>query len=265
MVKLALTGNMSTGGISIDRTFEAHPENVEIAEEAARMIGLDIAGIDFICPDITEPVRETGGAICEVNAAPGFRMHTHPTDRRAAVHRQAGRRHALPAGRALADPDRRGHRHQRQDHDVPDDLPHLQGHGPQGRDDLHRRRRHRRAPADPAPTPPARGRPGWCCRTPASTSRSSRSPAAASCARASATSATTSPSSSTCSPTTSACAGSTPSSSSPTSRRCSSRRSPATATPSSTPTTRWCARCAAAARARSCGSRWRSRAPRSGR
>ncbi|MCW2735482.1 acetate--CoA ligase family protein, partial [Nocardioides sp.] len=46
MVKLALTGNMSTGGISIDRTFEAHPENVEIAEEAARMIGLDIAGID---------------------------------------------------------------------------------------------------------------------------------------------------------------------------------------------------------------------------
>ena len=78
-VKLTLTGNMSTGGISIDRTFEAHPENVEIAEEAARMIGLDIAGIDFICPDITEPVRETGGAICEVNAAPGFRMHTHPT------------------------------------------------------------------------------------------------------------------------------------------------------------------------------------------
>src|SRR6476646_223246 len=72
MVKLSLTGNMSTGGISIDRTFEAHPENVEIAEEAARMVGLDIAGIDFICPDITEPVRET-------NAAPGFRMHTHPT------------------------------------------------------------------------------------------------------------------------------------------------------------------------------------------
>ncbi len=79
MVRLTLTGNMSTGGISIDRTFEAHPENVEIAEEAARMVGLDIAGIDFICPDITEPVRETGGAICEVNAAPGFRMHTHPT------------------------------------------------------------------------------------------------------------------------------------------------------------------------------------------
>jgi len=79
MIKLALTGNMSTGGISIDRTFEAHPDNVDIAEEAARVVGLDIAGIDFICPDITQPVRETGGAICEVNAAPGFRMHTHPT------------------------------------------------------------------------------------------------------------------------------------------------------------------------------------------
>ena len=79
MVKLALTGNMSTGGISIDRTFDAHPDNVEIAEEAARLIGLDVAGIDFICPDIASPVRETGGAICEVNAAPGFRMHTHPT------------------------------------------------------------------------------------------------------------------------------------------------------------------------------------------
>ena len=79
MVKLALTGNMSTGGISIDRTFEAHPDNIDIAEEAARMVGLDVAGIDFICPDIASPVRETGGAICEVNAAPGFRMHTHPT------------------------------------------------------------------------------------------------------------------------------------------------------------------------------------------
>ena len=79
MVKLALTGNMSTGGISIDRTFEAHPDNIDIAEEAARVVGLDIAGIDFLCPDITQPVRETGGAICEVNAAPGFRMHSHPT------------------------------------------------------------------------------------------------------------------------------------------------------------------------------------------
>jgi cyanophycin synthetase len=79
-VKLAATGNMSTGGISIDRTWDAHEENVEIAEEAARVVGLDVAGIDFLAPDITQPVRETGGAIVEVNAAPGFRMHTHPTE-----------------------------------------------------------------------------------------------------------------------------------------------------------------------------------------
>jgi len=79
-VKLVSTGNMSTGGISIDRTWEAHEENVEIAEEAARVTGLDVAGIDFIAPDISQPVRETGGAIVEVNAAPGFRMHTHPTE-----------------------------------------------------------------------------------------------------------------------------------------------------------------------------------------
>ena len=71
---------MSTGGTSIDRTIEAHPDNVEIAETAAQIVGLDVAGIDFICPDIATPVRETGGAIVEVNAAPGFRMHTHPTE-----------------------------------------------------------------------------------------------------------------------------------------------------------------------------------------
>src|SRR4029079_17983776 len=96
-VKLALTGNMSTGGTSIDRTIEAHPDNVEIAETAAQIVGLDIAGIDFICPDIAThvretggahvddqdtatPVRDTGGAIVEDNAAPGFRIHTHPTE-----------------------------------------------------------------------------------------------------------------------------------------------------------------------------------------
>ena len=79
-VLLAATGNMSTGGISIDRTWEAHDDNVEIAEEAARVVGLDVAGIDFIAPDISQPVREAGGAIVEVNAAPGFRMHTNPTE-----------------------------------------------------------------------------------------------------------------------------------------------------------------------------------------
>ncbi len=79
-VQLALTGNMSTGGISIDRTDEIHPDNATIAAQAAQVIGLDVAGIDFIAPDIAVSVEEAGGAICEVNAGPGFRMHTHPTE-----------------------------------------------------------------------------------------------------------------------------------------------------------------------------------------
>jgi cyanophycin synthetase len=79
MVKLTLTGNMSTGGSSIDRTDEAHPDNLQIAQEAARVVGLDVAGIDFIAPDIAESVRDTDGAIVEVTAAPDLRVHTHPT------------------------------------------------------------------------------------------------------------------------------------------------------------------------------------------
>ncbi|CAA9532881.1 MAG: Cyanophycin synthase(EC [uncultured Thermomicrobiales bacterium] len=80
IVQLKLTGNMSTGGTSIDRTDDIHPDNVEIARQAAMVVGLDIAGIDFITEDIARSVRHSGGAICEVNAGPGFRMHTHPTE-----------------------------------------------------------------------------------------------------------------------------------------------------------------------------------------
>ncbi|HEV2529019.1 MAG TPA: cyanophycin synthetase [Thermomicrobiales bacterium] len=79
-VQLMLTANMSTGGTSIDRTGVIHPDNAEMAREAAMAVGLDIAGIDFVCPDISRSIRETGGAIVEVNAGPGFRMHTHPTE-----------------------------------------------------------------------------------------------------------------------------------------------------------------------------------------
>ncbi len=79
-VQLKLTGNMSTGGTSIDRTDDIHPDNVEIARQAAMVVGLDIAGIDFITEDISQTVRQGGGAICEVNAGPGFRMHTNPTE-----------------------------------------------------------------------------------------------------------------------------------------------------------------------------------------
>lgn len=79
-VQLKLTANMSTGGTAIDRSDEIHPDNSDIARQAAMIIGLDVAGIDFICPDIAQSVRHSGGAIVEVNAGPGFRMHTHPTE-----------------------------------------------------------------------------------------------------------------------------------------------------------------------------------------
>ncbi len=78
-VRLKQTGNLSTGGTAIDRTDEIHPQNSEIARHAAKVIGLDIAGIDFITLDIAQPARQTGGGVVEVNAGPGFRMHTHPT------------------------------------------------------------------------------------------------------------------------------------------------------------------------------------------
>jgi cyanophycin synthetase len=74
------TGNLSTGGTAIDLTDEVHPDNREMAMRAATAIGLDVAGIDFLTPDITRSYRDIGGAICEVNAAPGFRMHVAPTE-----------------------------------------------------------------------------------------------------------------------------------------------------------------------------------------
>ena len=79
-VRLQQTGNMSTGGTSIDRTDDIHPDNTQIARQAAMIVGLDVAGIDLISPDVARSVRETGGGIVEVNAGPGFRMHTHPTE-----------------------------------------------------------------------------------------------------------------------------------------------------------------------------------------
>ena len=74
------TGNLSTGGTAIDLTDVVHPDNREMAVRAAMAIGLDVCGVDFITPDITESHREVGGGICEVNAAPGFRMHVAPTE-----------------------------------------------------------------------------------------------------------------------------------------------------------------------------------------
>ena len=79
-VLLKPTANLSTGGTSTDVTDEVHPANVFMFERIARIIGLDICGIDVMATDLRTPVSENGGAILEVNAAPGFRMHIEPAE-----------------------------------------------------------------------------------------------------------------------------------------------------------------------------------------
>lgn len=82
-VWLRTTANLSSGGVAIDRTDEIHPDNAAIARRAALAVGLDVAGIDLLAPDIRRSVRETGGGVVEVNAAPGLRMHLHPSEGKA--------------------------------------------------------------------------------------------------------------------------------------------------------------------------------------
>ena len=79
-VALRTTANLSSGGVAIDRTDVIHPDNAAIARRAALAIGLDVAGIDLLAPDISRSIRETGGGIVEVNAAPGLRMHLAPSE-----------------------------------------------------------------------------------------------------------------------------------------------------------------------------------------
>jgi cyanophycin synthetase len=79
LIHLKSTANLSTGGTSIDITDRVHPHNIEMAERISCLVDLNIAGIDVVAPDLETPVVENGGGIVEVNAAPGFRMHTAPT------------------------------------------------------------------------------------------------------------------------------------------------------------------------------------------
>jgi cyanophycin synthetase len=80
---LRSTGNLSTGGTSVDKTDAIHYDNRIMAERAVKAIGLDVGGVDFISPDIARSHKDVSGAIVEVNAAPGFRMHTAPTEGKA--------------------------------------------------------------------------------------------------------------------------------------------------------------------------------------
>jgi len=79
-VFLRATGNLSTGGTAIDMTDVIHPDNAEMAIRAVEAIGLDVGGVDFLTSDVTRSYKEVGGAIVEVNAAPGFRMHMAPSE-----------------------------------------------------------------------------------------------------------------------------------------------------------------------------------------
>ncbi len=78
-ILLKPTANLSTGGTAEDITDQVHPSIITMCERVARIIGLDICGIDIMAPSLFRPLKETGGAILEVNAAPGFRMHLEPT------------------------------------------------------------------------------------------------------------------------------------------------------------------------------------------
>ena len=80
IVYLKSTANLSTGGTSLDITEMMHPENIFLAERIARVIGLDVCGIDIMANNLTQSLKENGGVVLEVNAAPGFRMHLAPSE-----------------------------------------------------------------------------------------------------------------------------------------------------------------------------------------
>ncbi|MGD9599817.1 MAG: cyanophycin synthetase [Steroidobacteraceae bacterium] len=80
IVYLRSTANLSTGGTATDVTDIIHPDNRDMAVRAIRAIGLDVGGVDFLSSNIAESYRRIGGGICEVNAAPGFRMHVAPSE-----------------------------------------------------------------------------------------------------------------------------------------------------------------------------------------
>jgi cyanophycin synthetase len=74
------TANLSTGGTAVDVTDIVHPDTKAMAIRAAKAIGLDVCGVDFLTDDISQSYRSHGGGICEINAAPGFRMHVSPSE-----------------------------------------------------------------------------------------------------------------------------------------------------------------------------------------
>ena len=79
-VLIRRNANLSTGGTATDVTDQVHPAVAACAVDAARVVGLDIAGIDLVIEDVGRPMEEQGGMIVEVNAGPGLRMHLEPSE-----------------------------------------------------------------------------------------------------------------------------------------------------------------------------------------
>ena len=79
VVYLKSTANLSTGGTATDVTDDVHPEVRVAAERCGRLIGLDVIGIDLLAETLSRPLEEQSAGVVEVNAGPGFRMHTSPT------------------------------------------------------------------------------------------------------------------------------------------------------------------------------------------
>jgi cyanophycin synthetase len=88
------------GNVAIDCTDDVHPSTAALVALAARMVGLDIAGIDLVAEDISRPLAEQGGAIVEVNAGPGLLMHLKPAEGRPRPVGAAIVDHLFPAGDA---------------------------------------------------------------------------------------------------------------------------------------------------------------------
>ena len=79
LILLRNNANLSTGGTATDVTDEVHPEMAARAVSAARMIGLDICGVDVVAESVLYPLEDQHGGVVEVNAAPGLRMHLNPS------------------------------------------------------------------------------------------------------------------------------------------------------------------------------------------
>ncbi|MBP2662198.1 MAG: cphA [Firmicutes bacterium] len=79
LVYIRDNANLSTGATSKDVTADIHPETIKLVERAVRLTGLDVAGVDLVMPDICQPLTAGQGAIIEINAAPGLRMHLYPS------------------------------------------------------------------------------------------------------------------------------------------------------------------------------------------